>query len=111
MEKKELSATEKCFEPLTDPRMPGKIRHRLTDIITIAVCAVIAGADTCTAIGEYGKAGYERLKGFPELPHGIPSHDTSGNIFSALSLRESEGMLSEPDPLCIRIGRRSSDSN
>lgn len=105
MEKKELSVIEKCFEPLTDPRMPGKIRHRLTDVITIAICAVIAGADTYTAIEEYGKAKYEWLKGFLELPHGIPSHDTFGNIFSALSLREFEECFSS----WIRSVFRSAD--
>ena len=50
-------------------------RHKLIDIITIAMCAVICGADSWVAIETYGCAKYERLKSFLELPNGIPSPD------------------------------------
>ncbi len=88
----EISAatTEKHFSSLTDPRIHYKVRHKLTDIIVITICAVLSGADGRTEAAEYGKAEYEWLKNFSELPSGIPSHDTFGNVFAVLSVSESE---------------------
>src|SRR5918911_530408 len=62
------------FAALEDPRCPGKITHKLIDILVIAVCAVVAEADTFIAL--YGRCKQDWLKGFLELPNGIPSHDT-----------------------------------
>src|SRR4028119_1640892 len=59
------------FEALTAPRIERSKEHLLIDIV-----AVIRGADGWGAIELYGKAKYEWLKGFLELPNGIPSHDT-----------------------------------
>jgi len=81
---------EKYFSSLNDPRMSGKIRHKLIDIITITLCAVISGADAWTEVEEYGKAKYEWFKSFLELPSDIPSHDTFGNVFAVLSVSEFE---------------------
>ena len=64
------------FAALEDPRCPGKITHKLIDILVIAVCAVIAEADTFEDIALYGRCKQAWLKGFLELPNGIPSHDT-----------------------------------
>ena len=60
-------------------------RHLLLDIVVIAVCAVICGADTWVDIEEYGRAKYEWLKRFLPLPHGIPSHDTFARVFARLA--------------------------
>jgi len=56
----------------------------LIDIIIIAICAVISGADGWVSIEEYGNAKLEWLRTFLELPNGIPSHDTFGRVFAAL---------------------------
>jgi predicted transposase YbfD/YdcC len=85
-----VAAIEKYFSSLSDPRMSGKVRHKLIDIITITICAVISGADAWTEAEEYGKAKYEWFKSFSELPSGIPSHDTFGNVFAVLSVSEFE---------------------
>jgi predicted transposase YbfD/YdcC len=73
------------FGSLPDPREPGLVEHKLLDIITIAICAVICGADSWVEMEEFGKAREEWLKGFLELPHGIPSHDTFGRVFARIS--------------------------
>src|SRR5512147_468842 len=73
------------FDSLPDPREAGLIEHKLLDIITIAICAVICGADSWVEIEEFGKARYEWLMGFLELPNGIPSHDTFGRVLARLS--------------------------
>jgi hypothetical protein len=67
-----------------DPRIERTKRHQLIDVITIAICAVISGADSWVAIETYGYAKQEWLKRFLELSNGIPSHDTFARIFSLI---------------------------
>jgi predicted transposase YbfD/YdcC len=72
------------FQDLPDPRVEGRCDHKLIDIIVIAVCAVIAGAETWVDVEQFGQARKEWLGTFLELPAGIPSHDTFGRVFAAL---------------------------
>jgi hypothetical protein len=53
-------------------------------IITIALCAVICGADTWVGVEEFGHAKRAWLESFLDLPNGIPSHDTFGRVFARL---------------------------
>src|SRR5919202_4242091 len=64
-----------------DPRCQGKIDHRLTDILVIAVCAVIACAESWDDIVLYGRSKESWLRRFLDLPNGIPSHDTVRCVF------------------------------
>ena len=80
----------KHFLNVTDKRVEGRIRHKLTDIIVIAICAVICGADGWTDIAEYGIAKFDWFKKKLELPNGIPSHDTFGRVFSIICPHEFE---------------------
>jgi len=73
----------KHFQQISDPRSDNK-RHKLIDILTIAICAVICNADSFEHIAEFGKAKYEWLKQFLELPHGIPSADTFERVFARI---------------------------
>ena len=73
-----------CFEDLEDPRSHVNRKHLLGDLIVIAICAVIAGADGPKAIGVWAAANREWLKRHLELPHGIPSHDTIGRLLALL---------------------------
>ena len=73
------------FTQMEDPRIDRTKRHKLIDILTIAICAVICGADNWVAIETYGCAKYEWLKTFLELPNGIPSHDTFARVFAQLN--------------------------
>ncbi len=72
------------FSDLKDPRIDRTKRHELMDILVIAICAVICGADTWVDIESYGQEKYEWLKQFLPLPHGIPSHDTFARVFTRL---------------------------
>jgi predicted transposase YbfD/YdcC len=73
------------FGEMEDPRVGWSIQHKLIDIITIAICAVICGADTWVDIETYGLAKLEWFKQFLELPNGIPSHDTFARVFARLN--------------------------
>ena len=76
------------FQTLTDPRIERSKEHLLIDIVAIAILAVISGADGWGAIELYGKAKYEWLKGFLELPNGIPSHDTFSRVFARIEPKQ-----------------------
>ncbi len=73
------------FAVMSDPRIDRTKRHKLIDILTIAICAVICGADSWVAIELYGCTKYEWLKTFLELANGIPSHDTFARVFAQLN--------------------------
>ncbi|BAY14058.1 transposase ISAs1 family protein (plasmid) [Calothrix sp. NIES-2098] len=73
---------------MEDPRVDRTKRHKLIDILTIAICAVICGADSWVAIELYGCTKYEWLKTFLELPNGIPSHDTFARVFAQLDTQK-----------------------
>lgn len=66
---------------LPDKRRGAGKRHKLVEIVTIAICGIICGADDWNGIEEYGHAKESWLRGFLELAHGIPSHDTFGRVF------------------------------
>src|SRR5260370_41152091 len=72
------------FENLTDPRMQRTSRHVLQDLIVLALCAMIANANTWVDIERFGKSKLDFLRGFLELPSGIPSHDTFSRVFAKL---------------------------
>lgn len=72
------------FAELPDPRVERTKEHRLLDIISIALCAVVCGADSWVAIEAFGRAKEEWLRTFLALPAGIPSHDTFGRVFALL---------------------------
>ncbi len=73
---------------LPDPRIDRQKRHSLQDIVMVAICAVISGADAWTEVEEYGQRKESLLRTFLELPNGIPSHDTFGRVFALLDARE-----------------------
>jgi predicted transposase YbfD/YdcC len=73
------------FSKLTDPRLNRKKRHLLEDIVVLAICGILGGADDWVSIEAFGIEKYHWFKQFLSLPNGIPSHDTFGRVFSLLS--------------------------
>jgi len=80
----------RVFGELEDPRVERMRLHRLSDILIITLCGVICGADSWTEIELFGKAKFDWLRTFLGLPHGIPSHDTFGRVFSRLDPEQLE---------------------
>jgi hypothetical protein len=72
------------FADLQDPRLDRTRHHNLLDIIFIAVCAVVSGANDCVAMAKFGNSKRAWLEKFLDLPHGTPSHDTFTRVFAAL---------------------------
>lgn len=80
------------FQDLTDPRR-REVKHPLINIVTIAVCAVICGADDFVSIADYGELKKDWLAKFLDLSAGIPSHDRFNAVLAALSPGEFEKCL------------------
>src|SRR3954452_21347448 len=80
------------FADLTDPRR-RKVVYPLINIVTIAICAVIAGADDFVSIATWGREKRDWLATILDLKSGIPSHDRFNAIFAALNPAEFEKCL------------------
>jgi predicted transposase YbfD/YdcC len=83
MPKQDVSIA-RYFADLPDPRIDRTKKHSLTDILVIALCAVVCGADSWEEVEAFGEAKKGWLKGFLALPNGIPSHDTFYRVFARL---------------------------
>lgn len=79
-----------CFSAIEDPRLERTKLYRLDEIIVLAICAVICGADSFVAIEEFGKAKEDWLARFLKFENGIPSHDTIGRVLSLIDPVEFE---------------------
>lgn len=84
MEEQVVYSIEQHFGGLRDPRVERTKAHQLLDILVLAICAIICGADDWEAVAEYGRDNQEWFQGFLELRNGIPSHDTFWRVFGAL---------------------------
>lgn len=78
------ASLEDCFGDLPDPRVASRCDHKLLDIIIIAICGVLCGADSWVGIETVGKAKESWFRQFLDLEHGIPSHDTFGYVFAKM---------------------------
>ena len=95
MENTQTDSLISIFSALEDPRIDRTKRHNLTDIIAIAICAVVCGADSWVDVEVFGKSRKEWLSGFLELPNAIPSHDTFGRVFSILDAESFQNCFVE----------------
>ena len=88
MESRPTASIEKHFGELSDPRTGNAKQHIFLEILIIALCAVICGADGWNDIELFGKNKKVWLKTFLKLPKGIPSHDTFGRVFAQIKPEE-----------------------
>jgi hypothetical protein len=83
------------FAGVEDPRIERCEEHSLLNILTIAICAVICGADSWTDVEMFGQVRRSWFERFLDLSNGIPSHDTFGRVFSRLDAQQFQaGFLS-----------------
>lgn len=125
MTQKTFLLIDEYFSEIDDPRKDKGKRHKLTDIIAIAVCAAICGANKWTEVVFIAKEKKKWLKRFLELPYGIPSHDTFSQVFRLINPNQFEKCfidwvqasfkLSEEDSIAIDgkylKGSRDQESN
>lgn len=83
------------FSGLEDPRTGRATRHELIDVVVIAICAVICGADSWVDVEMFGKSKKNWLSQLLALPNGIPSHDTFGRVFARLNPVQFERCFKE----------------
>ena len=79
------------FRRLKDPRVVGRSRHLLVDIVVLAICGIIADCDDWREIVLFAKNRLAWFKRFLKLPNGVPSHDTFERVFSKLDPRALQG--------------------
>lgn len=97
------------FVNITDPRKYN-VRHKLIDIVTISICALVCGAQNWTEVQQYGKSKKVWLKAFLELPNGIPSHDTFGRVFAMLDPKQfTDAFISWSQSIRALIGQIAID--
>ena len=88
MDDTSIASLTEQFSKLKDPRVDRTKRHKLIDVVVIAICAVIGGADTWADVELFGKSKEDWLSRLIELPNGIPSHDTFGRVFAMLDAEQ-----------------------
>jgi len=88
METKITAGVDEQFSELKDPRIDRTKHHALIDIMVIAICAVICGADTWEDVEAFGRAKQAWFERFLEMPNGIPSHDTFNRVFNRLDAQQ-----------------------
>jgi predicted transposase YbfD/YdcC len=88
MSEKPLASISECFGDMSDPRVQGRCEYCLIEIIIIAICAVIAGANSWVEVETFGRSKESWLRRFLGLKSGIPSHDTFGDVFGMIDGEE-----------------------
>jgi predicted transposase YbfD/YdcC len=84
-----LSIVE-AFEGISDPRVVGRSKYDLVEMLVLSVCAMVCGVDDFVGIEAWGNERIDWLRRFVKLENGIPSHDTLGRLFGLLDRRAVE---------------------
>ena len=88
MEENAIGKITEHFGKVSNQRIGNATRHKLLDIIVIAICGVVCGADGWSDVALFGRSKQSWFKKFLELPQGIPSHDTFGRVFGLINPEE-----------------------
>ena len=78
------------FSEIKDPRIDRSKLYKLEDILVMAVCALLCGCDNFVEIADFCESRREWFKELFGLEHGVPSHDTFGDVFAAISPKQFE---------------------
>lgn len=91
---------------IADARVTGRCDHALVDILLIALCATMAGADGWDDMEGWAEANQERLRLYVPLRNGIPGHDTIRRVFEAIDPKQLEAVLLDwVGEVCPALGR------
>lgn len=85
-----LAPLVEVFEGIADWRNPRQTRHQLAEVLTVAVCAMLCGADDFEGISQWGSAKLDWLRGFLPLAYGVASPDTFERVFALLDPKHFE---------------------
>ena len=91
----ELSELVEVLREVEDPRVAGRSKHLLIDVLVLIVCGVLCRAETVKEIAAFGEGKFEWLSRFLSLPHGIPSHDTIGRILYLIDPVQLENLFAQ----------------
>jgi predicted transposase YbfD/YdcC len=80
-----VASIKKHFRRLHDPRVVGRTKHLLIDLLVMALCGIIANCDDWPDIAQFAQQRESWFRRFLRLPGGIPSHDTFERVFAALN--------------------------
>ena len=100
-----------CLENVIDPRVDRSRRHKLVDILVIALCGFLAGCEGWVDVELFGISKRKWLEKFLELPNGIPSHDTFGRVFALLQPQLVQFQLGRGHSKVARSKLRTRDQN
>lgn len=91
----ELSELIHVLKEVEDPRVSGRSKHLLIDILVLTVCAILCRAETITEIQEFGEQKFNWLSRFLTLPNGIPSHDTIARVLFLIDPIQLERLFAQ----------------
>ena len=93
------------FTNLTDPRQPGKIKHKLLEMVIMTICAVIAGCDVWEDIVDFCRVKEQWFKESlqMELANGIPSHDTMQRVWAMIHPKSLKSAFAPGCPPCAGL--------
>ncbi len=91
METEKLASMVEVFEGLEDWRNAQQTRHVLSELLTVAVCAVLSGADDFEEVSQWSRERLDWLRGFLTLDYGVASPDTFERVFALLDPKGFEG--------------------
>lgn len=79
-----MSRLREAFGRMPDTRQPGKVLHRLDEVLVCAFCSILCDGDSFTDMEDFAQTQLPWLRGFMALEHGAPSHDVFRNVFMML---------------------------
>ena len=85
----------KRFEQLPDPRMKGRVLHRIDEVVMVGLCSILSDNDAFTDMEAFASSQLDWLRTFLPLTNGAPSHDVFRNVFMAIQPGALVAILAE----------------